>query len=343
MQAQRAPLSNGRWHFQHGPIDLVIGADGDAAAVAAAHIAAWQRFETVLSELVAELPLLRRPVRGPCPLQGVVARRMWWACHPFHSVYITPMAAVAGAVAQELIGAYARDGVRRAWINNGGDIALHLADGASVNVGVIADISQHAPFGLSLRQAQARVRCANRSPGAPRPFDTPSGVPCPEPVEGSGRTDADASDTDASFTVDASMPVRGIATSGWRGRSFSLGIADSVTVLAKTAAMADAAATIIANAVDIDDPRIVRRPANELKDDSDLGDLPVTVEVPPLPPDTVQAALERGRRRAHDLQRDGLIHSALLTCQQQAARVDPAPAIRVDTDTPARQVGSVFA
>ena len=314
MQAQRAPLSDGRWHFQHGPIDLVIGADGDADSLAAAHAAAWQRFETVLTELVAELPLLRRPIRGPCPLQGVIARRMWWACHPFHSVYITPMAAVAGAVAQELIGAYAREGVRRAWINNGGDIALHLADGASVNVGVVADISEHAPFGLSLSKP---------------------------PSTSSGRTGA--TNLDGSFTVDASLPVRGIATSGWRGRSFSLGIADSVTVLAKTAAMADAAATIIANAVDIDDPRIVRRPANELKDDSDLGDLLVTVDVPLLPPDAVQAALERGRRRADNLRRDGLIHSALLVCQQHAARVDPAPAIRVDTDTAARQVGSVFA
>jgi len=380
----------------------VIGAEGDANALAAAHAAAWQRFETVLTELVAELPLLRRPIRGPCPLQGVIARRMWWACHPFHSVYITPMAAVAGAVAQELIGAYAREGVRRAWINNGGDIALHLADGESVNVGVVSDISQHAPFGPPQHAPRYRSPCAARpfdtpsgvpcpepvegsgrteagpdtdeqdapfglryrSPGAPRPFDTPSGVPCPEPVEGSGRTGADPdsdeqdapfglryrspgapqpSDTDASFTVDASMPVRGIATSGWRGRSFSLGIADSVTVLAKTAAMADAAATIIANAVDIDDPRIERCPANDLKDDSDLGELLVTVDVPTLPPAAVQAALERGRRRADDLRRDGLIHSALLVCQQHAARVDPASGIRVDTDTAARQVGSVFA
>jgi len=293
MQAQRVPLTDGRWHFQHGPIDLVIGADGDAAVLAGAHDAAWQRFETVLTELVAELPLLRRPVRGPCPLQGLVARRMWWACHPFHSVYITPMAAVAGAVAQEVIAAYARAGVQRAWVNNGGDIALHLADGASVNVGVVADVTE-------------------------------AGV-------------------DGSFTVHACMPVRGIATSGWRGRSFSLGIADSVTVLAKTAAMADAAATIIANAVDTTDPHIVRRAANEMKDDSDLGDILVTVDVPALPADAVHAALERGRIRARDLQRDGLIHSALLTCQQQAARLDPTADIRVVTDTVARPVGSVFA
>src|SRR5258706_1854546 len=124
MQAQRAPLSDGRWHFQHGPIDLVIGADGDADAVAAAHAAAWQRFETVLTELVAELPLLRRPIRGPCPLQGVIARRMWRACHPFHSVYITPMAAVSRAVAQELIASYARDGGRRRLVQQSREIPL---------------------------------------------------------------------------------------------------------------------------------------------------------------------------------------------------------------------------
>src|SRR5207253_11171729 len=57
---------------------------------------------------------------------------------------------------------------------------------------------------------------------------------------------------------------------------------DLVTVLARTAAQADAAATVIANAVDLDDPRIERRPACELKDDSDLGELLVTADVPRL-------------------------------------------------------------
>ena len=73
--------------------------------------------------------------------------------------------------------------------------------------------------------------------------------------------------------------IGGIATSGARGRSFSLGIADSVTVLARDAATADAAATLIANAVDIDSPAIMRRPARELDPDSDLGDRLVTVSV----------------------------------------------------------------
>lgn len=305
MQATRARFDDGRWHFQHGPIDLVIGAEGDEAALGAAHAAAWQRFEPLLAELVAELPLLRHRVMGPCPLRGEVARRMWWACRPFachpYSLYITPMAAVAGAVAQELIGCYARAGVRRAWINNGGDIALHLDEGATASVGVFADLARFEP------------------------------------------AHAAALPLDADFRIDAAMPVRGVATSGWRGRSFSLGIADSVTVLAAGAAQADAAATVIANAVDVDDTRIVRRPANELKDDSDLGDIPVTVEVPVLPPEQVRTALRRGLARALELQRAGLVHAALLICQGQAARAEPAGAIRIDTDTAPRQVGSVFA
>ena len=300
MQAQRALLPDGRWHFQHGPIDLVIGADGEARALEIAHDAAWARFQTVLPELVAELRALRLPVLGPCPLQGVIARRMWLACRPFHAQFITPMAAVAGAVAQELIACYERAGVERAWVNNGGDIALHLGPGASVKVGLFADLAR---------------------------FD---------PAHGAPKIDGD-------FEVGAALPVRGIATSGWRGRSFSLGIADSVTVLARNAAMADAAATVIANAVNVDDPRIERRPANELKDDSDLGELLVTVNVPPLGADQVQLALQAGAARARALQRDGLIHAALLVCQHRASSVgaELPPALRL-TVTPG-ELGSVFA
>ena len=91
--------------------------------------------------------------------------------------------------------------------------------------------------------------------------------------------------------------MRGVATSGWQGRSHSLGIADAVTVLARCAAVADAAATLIANAVDVDHPGIRREPARVLDEDSDLGDRPVTVAVPALDPETIDAALDAG---AHD-------------------------------------------
>lgn len=285
MSASRARLPDGRWHFQHGPIDIVIGADGDPLAVDAAHEAAWRRFETILAELVAELPTLRRPVRdGDCPLEGVVARRMWRACFPYRERHVTPMAAVAGSVAQELVAAYDRDGVARAFVNNGGDIALHLAPGASVRVGLCADLARHLP-----REGRAALP------------------------------------PDADFEVRADMPVRGIATSGWRGRSLSLGIADSVTVLAATAAAADAAATMVANAVDVADARIVRAPAREVRDDSDLGDIPVTVDVPPLEAALVREAIAAGLARAREIERAGLLATALIVCQGRSASLGDEP------------------
>jgi len=278
------PLPDGRWHFQHGPMDIVVGAEGGAGAVGEAHDAAWLRFCPLLDELVAELPQLRTPIRSidnDCPLSGTVARRMWQACHPYRDAFITPMAAVAGAVAEELMVCYQREGITRAWINNGGDIALHLVAGQSVCIGLYADLAR-----LDREQAQGGI------------------------------------DVDGRFTVPAALPVRGVATSGWRGRSFSLGIADSVTVLARTAAAADAAATVIANAVNVDDPRIVRRPACELKDDSDLGAIPVTVDVPPLKRPAVETALRGGARRARELRAAGLVWSAALVCQGRLLTTD---------------------
>ena len=299
MSAQRAPLSDGRWHFQHGPIDIVIGAYGEPAAVKQAHEAAWQRFETVLQELVGELPVLRRAIPqdaaltwANASLKGSVARRMWNACATYRAGFITPMAAVAGSVAQELIASYARPGVDRAWVNNGGDIALHLTLEQSLRVGLFADL---AGLDAALNDV----------------YNTPEG--------------AEGLATDAQCEITFDTPVRGVATSGWRGRSFSLGIADSVTVLAKTAAMADSAATVIANAVNVVHPGIVRRPASDIRDDTDLGAMLVTVDVPRLSSDQIRRALLAGQREAESLVLRGLIESAVLVCQGQvvhASRLD---------------------
>jgi len=296
--AQRARLPDGRWHFQHGPIDIVIGAQGDAAALQAAHEAAWLRFGTVLTDLVAELPRLRQPVPAMTtanPMQGDIARRMWASCAPLRADadgFITPMAAVAGAVAQTLVVAYQRPGIRRAWVNNGGDIALHLAPGASARVGLFADLSRVDAQTLA-------------------------------------RTTAGTLRTDAGFTVHAHDPVRGVATSGWRGRSLSRGIADSVTVLAANAAMADAAATVIANAVNLADPAIERCPADQVRDNSDLGGLLVTVAVPALAPAAIEQALQHGLAMARGLQARGLVQAALLVCQGSLVQLDALPALEL--------------
>lgn len=284
--AMKVRLTDGRWHFQHGPIDLVIAADGDREACEAALDACWTAFLNVLPELVSELRQLRQPVNDAARFSGSVAVRMLNACAPFaRTRFITAMAAVAGAVADHLIQCFKRPGVDRASINNGGDIAIHLAPRSSYRVGVVADIDWVAR----------------------------SGSPHVE--------------LDGTIELLASSPIRGIATSGWRGRSFSLGIADSVTVLAQNGAAADAAATLIANAVNVDSLGIRRARAIDLDPNTDLGDRLVTVEVPQLPAELVGSALDAGRREAEHWRELGLIHSAVLFLQDQIEIIAPTGAM----------------
>ena len=262
MTAQAALFPGGRLHLSHGPIDLVIGADG---ARDLAYQAGFDRFGTILSELTAELPLLRRPV-GTKP-KGKIARAMYRAALPHADGLTTPMICVAGAVAAEVLSAMvdAAD-LTRAYVNNGGDIALHLTEGARFDVGIA---------GLD-----------GRSLGT--------------------------------VTIRSGDPIRGIATSGQGGRSHSLGIADSVTVLARSAAMADAAATRLGNAVDLPaHPAIRRSPANQLHDDSDLGAAPVVTHVGPLSPAEVNQALTTGATAAQGLRDRGLISGTALFLRDQ--------------------------
>lgn len=271
-----ALLPGNRLHLQHGPIDLVIECWGDPAEVKPAHEQAWQRFQNVLETLVSELPVLRAPLGGAYPLvRGAVARRMVAACWPHRRVFLTPMAAVAGAVADEMLAALlAGRTLSKAYVNDGGDIAFYLGPGESLTAGIVDD-PRHPLLNACLRLSSS----------------------C------------------------------GVATSGWRGRSQSLGIADAVTVLARSAAAADAAATLIANAVNVDHPSIRRAPARQVKHDSDLGDLLVTVAVEPLPQELVREALERGLALAHSMHAAGLLDAAYLALQGETQTTRDSPAL----------------
>jgi ApbE superfamily uncharacterized protein (UPF0280 family) len=344
---------NRRLHLQDGPIDLIIEANGQPDAVRVAYEAAERRFVTILDELCAELPLLRTAVNGdsagncstdarregtaseaaeklsfchpePAPfagegsavrrspgkkqiphpvqntnevrndivasfsaacsaihgtgriLKGAIARRMFEAVSPYaQRSFITPMAAVAGAVSEAVLESMtSAANLQRAYVNNGGDIALHLAAGESFTIGMV---------------------------------DRPD---CPSLF---GTTEISSND-----------PIRGVATSGWRGRSFSLGIADAVTVLADSAAAADAAATVIANAVDVPGhASIVRVRACEISPDSDLGERLVTRGVGELTAQEVEHALDAGAAVAEQLLRRGLIRAAALSLCNTRRIVSP--------------------
>lgn len=255
--------------LQQGPIDLVIEAVGEQSAVETAHEAAILRFDGLLAELCDELKLLRTALSRTSPLPlGSVARRMHAAVAPFaETSFITPMAAVAGSVAQEILGVMCQAApLARVYVNNGGDIALHLAAGEQFRIGLV------------------------KRPDRPEFF--------------------------ATATIRPEDGVAGIATSGYPGRSFSLGIAEAVTVLAPTAAMADAAATVIANAIDLPGhPAVERRPANSIQSDTDLGERLVTRDVGPLATDEIETALAAGLAEAESLRAAGLIVSAAMHLQ----------------------------
>jgi hypothetical protein len=209
---------------------------------------------------------------------------MFVAAQPYASRhFVTPMVAVAGAGAEAILAAMvAAAPLTRAYVNNGGDIALHLADDVSFEIGMVASLDL---------------------------------VPDHAPLFGK-------------LTITSGDPIRGIATSGRHGRSFSLGIADAVTVLAEDSSTADAAATMIANAVDLPGhPAILRVPADSLQPDSDLGALLVTRSVGRLSDVEITRALARGVTYAEGLLERGLIQAAALHLAGQTRLVHASPGL----------------
>ena len=263
-----------RLHLQHGPIDLIIGIDSDEPRQKRGFGAATARFETVLSELVSELEFLKSPAHPNMKIpQGSVAKRMVEAVRPLSAWrFITPMAAVAGSVADEILSfillEYSEnERPNRIYVNNGGDIAFHLSEDATFT----AKIDREDRLNLGF------------------------------------------------MTIEVSSPSRGLATSGRGGRSLSMGIADSVTVLAQTAAQADAAATLIGNAVNLPGhPAIRRARACDLVDDSDLGGRWVVTGCSQLSSAEAKNALEAGMTEAALLADNGKIEKAALFLQNSA-------------------------
>jgi len=273
-------LGDGRLQMRHGPIDLVIKAFGSAAEVTLAYQQAAVAFGTVLDDLVSELRELRKPARASDTGAGKCepAATMYQTAAAFAaSHFVTPMISVAGAVADHILQhMIAGRDLSRAYVNNGGDIAIHLSGDERFEVGV-----------------------------------------CPDPVKRNIASKA---------CITHHSKIRGVATSGWRGRSHSLGIADAVTVLASSAAVADAAATLIANAIDLPNhPSILRTKAAELSPDSDLAERKVTVDVGKLTPAETRCALSAGKHVAQKMIDDKQIIGVYAMLNREVLSLHPNP------------------
>ena len=246
-----------RLFLQHGPTNIVIEALGIDKSLA--YLNAKNYFETLLEELVLDLTLLKKEVVLNTKFNNKISQSMQDATERFKPSFITPMAAVAGSIADNILKVLIDDThLEKAYVNNGGDISFYLNENQTMK-GSLAAIPNMI----------TEIKYKNSS--------------------------------------------RGIATSGWRGKSFSRGIADSVTVLANNAAIADAAATMIGNAVDIyDHPNIKKKPANFIYEDSDLNNLPVTIEVGKLTKIEIKEALKNGYQTAIEYVQKDLINTALI-------------------------------
>ena len=260
-----------RLHLQHGPIDLIIEAIGEHADVRLAYKQAAVAFNNVLDCLAAQLSTLRRPYKDSAKFEyvGPVAARMQQAVKPLEAFNLTPMIAVAGAVADYILASMVKDRtLTRAQVNNGGDIAVYLSNDASVKVGI-----------------------------------------CTHPQSGEHHN---------IIELTAAQGIGGIATSGWQGRSHSLGIANAVTVVSATAANADVAATLIANAVDLPGcAKITRQPACDIEVDSDLADRLVTTKVGDLSASEINSALASGESCAQRLMAQANVLGCFIHLQGQ--------------------------
>ncbi len=343
-----ARLPDGRLHFQHGPIDLILEAFGPDAEVAAAQAQAWTAFRPVLDDLVAVLTLLRRPVTQllgePAPETGPAGRR---------STQAATATARAALVAQEppappsgppphLGRGMGRGGAAPDILHP--DILHPVFPHPAFAQSSVADrmLRATAPFAPVFVTPMAAVAGAvadhvlaamTAGRRLERAYVNNGGDAALWLAPGAALAAAGGPDLSTRIRVAAETPVRGIATSGWRGRSHSLGLADAVTVLARSAAEADAAATLIANAVDLPGhPAVSRRPARELAPDSDLGGRLVTVGVGALAPEEVARALAAGRAAAEAMLARGRIHGAALWLGSKVETVGPVLSARLPAD-----------
>jgi uncharacterized protein len=311
-----------RWHFQQGPIDLIIGIEGDSAVLDAAIERAWLRFERVLEELVAELAFLKTPV----PINGSDLVESHWVNGDF----------AGNALAENGLAGNGQTGNAA---SDNGLADLKTTDSKRPPTRGLVAMSMFqscAPYGLLdgtfVTPMAAVAGCVAqdilaflKEPGIDKSWVNNGGdIAWYAPLHSLRSFSVGIPELSQSASI-ILRPVDqcwGIATSGWRGRSQSFGIADSVTVIAPSSGSADVAATLIANQVSLrhlvtSHPEVVQKPANQMKDDSDLGDRLVTVSVGVLSGQEVAWALAGGEIFARLLISRGWIRGAVLCLQGQ--------------------------
>jgi len=181
---------------------------------------------------------------------------------------LTPMAAVAVTIADEVANFLFERGMTKVVVDNGGGVAIRANREEPITVGIRPDVNDRAVSYM--------------------------------------------------ISLDPDLRSHGVATSGLGGRSLTRGIASAATVVARTASLADAAATAVANASFLEDELVWRRRAEELDPYTDIAGLDVTVKVGPLSEEKKNRAVSQAIRKAEDLARRGIILGAFVAVQGKA-------------------------
>jgi uncharacterized protein len=253
-----------------GPVSLTVRGERNGRLAPVDIECVRAHISEVLAQLRDCLPVLKqkaRRIKNPAYLPDV-AKMMIDAVKRVDEMSLTPMAAVAGSVADAVGERLAKDGFDFLIVNNGGDIAVFNPSGRDVRIAV-GDVEKD----VAVRYVLA-VRGVTRF---------------------------------------------GIATSGFGGRSFTLGLADMVTVIADSAAVADAAATYVCNQTYVESDRVTRQAAREIDPETDIPDELVTVTRGDLPRNVVFEALRRGLDSAEHLKMNGVVRDAVLVLGREMA------------------------
>ena len=136
------------------------------------------------------------------------------------------------------------------------------------------------------------------------------------------KTEIDAKQPTYLISIDSTMGIGGVATSGLGGRSFTKGIASAATVISESASFSDAAATVIGNFTNVEDPNITRSLAEKIYADTDIAGEWVTVKVGKLSEKKIEEALNRGLSKAYSICQKGLINGALIALQGRVVWTD---------------------
>jgi len=263
-------LPDGAVMAECGPMRLVISA---AVGKVTQRETAVQAAETSFNylERIARLRgvLSRRMDEIPKDLEDSLGLQMVRSVLAVGDEDLTPMAAVAGTIADAVADYLFARGMTKVVVDNGGDVAVRLRRGASVRVGIRPEVGRQ--------------------------------------------------DISVVIALDSRSGSWGVTTSGLGGRSLTRGVASAVTVIARSASVADAASTAIANASFVTDDGVIQRRAEEIEPQTDLVGLPVTVKVAQLAQEKKIRAVSNAIKRAEALIDKDIIFGAFVAVQGEVA------------------------